>query len=1420
MNGAGNLVYTPTAGTPVGTVDVITYQVCDPGNGCSSAQLAVTITNTAPAVADESVNTHYNTAVTVDVRSNDTDPDGDTLGLPTIIGPAATHGTATVNGQGRIGYTPTPGTPTGTVDHVAYRVCDPAGGCDTAVLNVTITNGTPSAVADSANTTVGVPVTVDVRANDTDPDGDTLLAPAIVTGPAHGTAGVNGTGNVVYTPAANTPIGTVDTVTYRVCDPANGCAQAVLSVTVTNSTPTAVDDVTTTHWNTARTIDVRANDLDPDTADALADPTITVPPTHGTAVVNGAGNVVYTPTPGTAVGTVDTLTYRVCDPGNGCATGQVSITVTNTDPAIADDALATHFDTAVTVDVGANDADPDGDALGPPTITVPPTHGTATVDGQGRIVYTPTPGTVVGTTDHVTYRVCDAAGGCDTAVLAVSIGDVAPVAVDDLTTTHFDTARTVDVRANDTDADSDPLANPSITVPPMHGTAVVTSDGKIRYTPAPGTAVGTTDTLTYRVCDPGNACADAVLSVTITNTAPAIADDATSTHFDTARTVNVRANDTDPDGDVLAPPTVTVPPAHGTATVNGAGNLVYTPTPGTPAGTVDVITYQVCDPAGACDTATLTVTIANHPPTAVPDTGSTDVTAAITIDVRANDGDLDGDPLAPPTVTAQPAHGTATVNGSGSIVYTPALGTPVGTVDTFTYSVCDPAGDCAGATVSVSIGDALPVAVDDLRSTHYDTAVGVDVRLNDSDPDSDPLGFPVIVAGPAHGTATVNSVGEIVYTPDPGTPVGTVDSVSYTVCDPSNQCDLGVLSVSITNNPPVALPDTADTHYGTPVTVNVRTNDTDADGDQLLPPTIDTQPAHGSVTVNGAGNLVWTPAPGTPPGTVDSFDYQVCDSTGGCSTGTLSVTVTNTAPVINDDTATAHFDSPVTVDVRADDTDPDGDPLQPPVITGQPLHGTATVTPAGEIRYVPATGTPVGTTDTITFEVCDVVGSCATATLTVTVGNGGPVLVADTADVHPGSSVTVDVRANDRDPDGDALTAPVVASGPAHGTATVDGQGRIVYTPDPGTPGGTVDTITYQVCDPGGECQTADLVITIGNGLPSAVDDDRTTHYDRPVTVDVRANDTDPDGDPLNSPGIAVPPAHGTATVDGQGRIVYTPDPGTAVGTVDTVVYQVCDASNGCADAVLTITITNSWPAPRPDSAKTHGHNPVAVDVRGNDTDPDGDVLGPPTVVVQPGHGHASVGSDGRIVYTPDPDAAPGSVERLLYQICDPAGACSTQLLTLTVTGAPPVAGDDRADARPGDATVIDVGRNDTDADGDPLLPPVIIVQPEHGTATVDGNGDIVYTPDAGTTPGTVDTITYRLCDDTGECTTATVTVTVSGSSTATRGPTPDGDTLPDTGFRPLPWALGGLLFILAGAGLLIWSHRRRPASTGRHETG
>ena len=573
---------------------------------------------------------------------------------------------------------------------------------------------------------------------------------------------------------------------------------------------------------------------------------------------------------------------------------------------------------------------------------------------------------------------------------------VAPVAVDDLATTNEGTAVQIPVLANDID-DGVLLPNTvAIQTQPTNGKASVnTTTGIVTYTPNP--KFFGTDTFTYKVKDFDNLTSN-VATVTIdvlqVITPPVAVNDSFSVSENTPKVLNILANDTDQNGTIVPTSVViTTPPAHGTISIDPTtGAVTYTPTNGFLGA--DSFKYKVSDDAGAVSNiATVSLSVVPAPPIANPDTVSTPENTPITINELANDVAI-ASTLVPGSVVivTQPTNGTASINTTtGAITYTPGLN--YFGPDTIQYTVRDSNGSVSNVgtiSITVTFVDYPPVAVNDSAQTNPGVPVAINILANDTDQNSDIAPATVAIgSGPANGTVTINtSNGAVTYTPNAG--FSGDDSFTYTV-HTTHGAVSNVATVSIhVHEPPIANPDTVTTLEETPVTIDVLANDTDPSGATIIPSsvTITTQPAHGTVSVDPAtGNVLYTPAfnySGT-----DTFQYTISDTnqvTSKPGLVTINVTFVPKAPVAANDVAGTDINSPVTVNVLANDTDFDST-LVPSSLTivGGPLNGSAVANANGTITYTPNAG--FSGADQLTYTVKDALGLTSNvATLQLRVG--------------------------------------------------------------------------------------------------------------------------------------------------------------------------------------------------------------------------------------------------------------------------------------------------------------------------------------------------------------------------------------------------------------------------------------------------
>ena len=536
-----------------------------------------------------------------------------------------------------------------------------------------------------------------------------------------------------------------------------------------------------------------------------------------------------------------------------------------------------------------------------------------------------------------------------------------PTPAADAATTAPGTSVDIDVLANDSDPDvTDSISVVFVSDPPK-GTATF-SAGTVTYTPdADACDTGPIDTFEYAVRDTYGGTVLAAVSITITcpNKLPVAVNDAVAAIEDTAAQLTVLANDSDADGD-----TVTVTsndaPAHGTVALATDGTGTYTPAADYCGP--DAFSYLIGDGRGGAATAVVSITVAcrQDNPVAADDAAATTEDDEVTVEVLANDVDVDGDALSV-TAVGLPAHGVATVDAGNRIHYTPApdyCGN-----DEFTYAITD-GGRLATAkvTVTVNCSPDAPRAVDDTGTTDEDTSFVVDVLANDTDPDGDALTV-INVTAAAHGAVEIVP-GGVRYTPEAN--FCGADGFGYTIRDGDGNTSTAVsnaVAVRCVQDAPVPVADSMNASEDSQATFDVLGNDSDPDGDALAVTEV-TAPTYGVASVVAAG-VRYIPADNyCGP---DTLTYTVSDGNGNTATAVVSIDVTcvQDAPALAAvQPQTTPWGDVLLVALSANDAD--GDTLTYSLV-GAP--DGATVDDAGVVRWEP-NDSQVGTR-TLTASVSD-----------------------------------------------------------------------------------------------------------------------------------------------------------------------------------------------------------------------------------------------------------------------------------------------------------------------------------------------------------------------------------------------------------------------------------------------------------------
>ena len=256
-----------------------------------------------------------------------------------------------------------------------------------------------------------------------------------------------------------------------------------------------------------------------DSGTSLTIVSVTDPASGSATIAAGGSDVSYEPD--VDFNGTDSFTYSVSDSSGQVDTATVTVTVSpvNDDPDPEDDAASTPEDTAVTLDVLANDDDVDGDSLSVSVIEGA-THGAATIAADGKHVsYVPDPDW--SGVETLEYAVTDGQGGFESGEIVLTVLSVndPPLARADSATVAAGANVVLDLLGNDlagpADENGQTLAIASVGTP-SHGTAQLltsgTDAGKVRYTPTAGYTGA--DSFSYVLSD-GAASAAGSVSITV-----------------------------------------------------------------------------------------------------------------------------------------------------------------------------------------------------------------------------------------------------------------------------------------------------------------------------------------------------------------------------------------------------------------------------------------------------------------------------------------------------------------------------------------------------------------------------------------------------------------------------------------------------------------------------------------------------------------------------------------------------------------------------------------------------------------------------------------------------------------------------------------------------------------------------------------
>ncbi|HFD4085417.1 tandem-95 repeat protein [Vibrio parahaemolyticus] len=1373
VNSDGTVTYTPDDNY-VGE-DTFTYIVTSGGvSESTTVEVNVTPVNDAPVAKNDISTTQEDTAVTIDVLSNDTDVDGDKLSIQSATVPEAQGKVEIVDGK--LVFTPAENF-NGHAE-ITYTVTD-GELTDEAKVSVTVNpvNDAPTikvdaveSITENAVSTDTVVATLTVR--DTDTPEDQLTVSLENNSNGHFVL----VGNEVKLTQAgvdavnNDELNLKDlTISASVSDGVNPTASDSDSLIVNrvNDAPTvenAIADQVLSEDFASYTIDL--NDAFKDSDSAL-----NFSVSGNSNVLVSIENGIATISPTADWNGSETLTFTATDPSGESISQTVNFTVAPVADIVADKATVVE-DTPTIIKVLGNDTfEGDGKVVSLDANNGP-VNGSVSVNPDGSVTYTPNDN--YHGIDSFTYIVTSGGVSESTTVnVDVTPENDAPVAKDDTAITDEDTPVTIDVLPNDTDADGDKLSVESASVPKEQGTVEVVN-GKLVFTPAEN--FNGHAEITYTVTD-GELTDEAKVSVTVNpvNDAPTIKVDAVESITENAvstdtvvATLTVRDTDTPEDQ-------LTVSLENNS---NGYFVLVGDEVKLTQAGVDAVnndelnfkdltISASVSDGVNptANDSDSLIVNRVNDAPTvenAIANQVLSEDFDTYTIDLnevfKDTDSSLEFSVSGNNSIQISIVNGVATISPTADWNGSEAL----------TFTATDPSGESVSQTVNFTVAPVADI-VADKATVVEDTPTIIKVLGNDTFEGDDQVVSLDTNNGPANGTVSVNPDGSVTYTPNDN--YHGTDSFTYIVTS-GGVSESTTVSVDVTpvNDAPVAKDDIATTQEDTAVTIDVLPNDSDVDGDKLSIESASVPKEQGTVEVVN-GKLVFTPAEnfnGDAEITYTVTDGQLTDE----AKVTVTVNPVNDAPTIKVDAVESITEDAVSIDtvvaaLTVRDTDTPEDQL---AVSLENNSNGYFVLVGNEVKLTQAGVDAVNNDElnlkdlTISASVSDGVNPTAndSDSLIVNRVNDAPTIKVDAVESITEDAVSIDtvvaaLTVRDTDTPEDQLAVSLENNSNGYFVLV----GNEVKLTQAGVDAVNNDelnlkdlTISASVSD--GVNPTANdsdsLIVNRVNDAPTvenAIADQELSEDFATYTIDL--NDAFKDSDSaLNF------------SVSGNSNVLVSIENGIATisPTADwngseTLTFTATDPSGESISQRMDFTVASVADIVA-DKATVVEDTPTIIKVLGNDTfEGDGKVVSL-DANNGPANGTVSVNPDGSVTYTPN-DNYHGTDSFTYIVTSGGVSESTTVSVDVTPVNDAPVAKDDIATTQEDTVVTIDVLPNDTDVDGDKLSIQSATVPEAQGKVEIV-DGKLVFTP-AENFNGDAE-ITYTVTD--GQLTDeAKVTVTV-----------------------------------------------------------
>jgi gliding motility-associated-like protein len=487
-----------------------------------------------------------------------------------------------------------------------------------------------------------------------------------------------------------------------------------------------------------------------------------------------------------------------------------------------------------------------------------------------------------------------------------------------------------------------------------------------------------------------------------------------------------------------------------------------------------------------------------------------------------------------------------------------------------------------------------------------------------------------------------------------------------------------VLNIAtVPNAPPVIADATASGKAGKVISVDLLPLISDPNGSADIDLTslkIKVEPSSGAgTTISNAGTLSvsYTSLPFT--GT-ETLKVEVCDLAAACSENTITISISNTAPLFENVETSLAAGNLVAIETSPMIFDTDDNIVASSIrITAAPPSGAPVLLNENYELIVDYRGRSFTGTESATLQICDITGACAVSTFTIHVTNTSPVLSDAVTSASVWGQISIDLLAliNDAENNVDLSTLKILTTPASGAPATIDSNQKLLLDYGSVNFAGT-ETLKIEVCDITGACSENVITVTINNSAPVFQAATSTINFAGTAEIDLLPLLSDPENNiDFSSLTILESPTSGASALINGETLIADYSQVNFAGS-EQIVLQVCDHSGQCTTGEITLVVSNSSPEIIPEAVSTIKRSQVAIDLLAITTDPDGNLDPESFEIVEMPFSNATAQISNGVLVLDYSSVDFYGTDYLRVRACDVTSSCTENILYIDVAATDP----------------------------------------------------------------------------------------------------------------------------------------------------